>query len=110
MDDLIRRGALVDVLANCVPYAIITADDAGYANGLNVAYCAAKDAPSVDAVEVVHARWREIRSKGCRTSDWICSACGAYRMHRTKYCPECGARMDAQTDHSPETGEAKQDG
>ena len=106
MDDLIRRGALEMVLLR---------ETAWYDNSdEGVAYAAVQAAPSVDAVEVVHARWKEIRSKGCRTSDWICSACRAFRMHRTKYCPECGARMGAEVISKTETTtrerEDKQDG
>ena len=50
------------------------------------------DAPTVDAVEVVHGRW--IQSEpGYR----LCSHCMAdvaiYSGHRN-YCPNCGAKMD----------------
>ena len=50
------------------------------------------DAPTVDAVEVVHGRW--IQSEpGYK----LCSHCMAdvaiYSGHRN-YCPNCGAKMD----------------
>lgn len=53
------------------------------------------DAPTIDAVPVVHARWIKIDSSGCNY--WKCSACGypvgvwSYGSH---YCPHCGAKMD----------------
>lgn len=52
--------------------------------------------PTVDAVPVVHGRWK--RDTG-GYGFWICSHCGfvseasaAYLLYR--YCPHCGARMD----------------
>ena len=50
------------------------------------------DAPTVEAVEVVHGRW-EKRGK----HDWRCSVCKigvpySYTGHH--YCPNCGAKMD----------------
>lgn len=113
MDDLIRRGALIDVLANRVPFAIVTADDAAFAYGLDAAYMAVKEAPPVDAVEVVHAKWIE-------EPEHIphCSRCGLYSddadYGRANYCPGCGARMDAEVISEMETTtrekEAKQGG
>ena len=51
------------------------------------------EAPTVDAVEVVHAYW-----KGYEPGDWHCSHCGEYAAdggyEQTKYCPNCGAKMD----------------
>ena len=51
------------------------------------------EAPTVDAVEVVHARWDD-------SFDGItpyCTACGRSHncMNRTpNFCPNCGAKMD----------------
>ena len=64
-------------------------------------------APTIDAVPVVHARWKMVKNS---TS---CSACdeflpsityvqGGYNGHwqcceeieKTRYCPNCGAKMD----------------
>ena len=51
------------------------------------------EAPTVDAVEVVHAYW-----EGNEPGDWHCSHCGEYAadggFEQTKYCPNCGAKMD----------------
>ena len=54
-----------------------------------------EDAPTVDAVEVVHGRWQQgdnLKPK--------CSICGKYELYswadhsRCNYCPNCGAIMD----------------
>ena len=47
--------------------------------------------PTVDAVEVVHARWIDVRQY---CGDYMCSNCK--ELSRTKtynYCPNCGADM-----------------
>ena len=61
------------------------------------------EAPTVDAVEVVHGRWVQMEFwPGGGT--WRCSECGyqvmfmedtpyAKAMH---YCPNCGAKMDGE--------------
>lgn len=47
--------------------------------------------PTVDAVEVVHARW-------IKDGDVVvCSNCGeehAWEEYRATYCEDCGAKMD----------------
>ena len=50
--------------------------------------------PTVDAVEVVHGRWKVIE-----LSDDLygCSACGEWQFipeEHFAYCPYCGAKMD----------------
>ena len=63
------------------------------------------DAPTVDAVEVVHGRWKAIppvtpdgwrNSKtGEKVFPMCCSVCGdAYMNGPYNYCPNCGAKMD----------------
>lgn len=52
-----------------------------------------KDAPTVDAVEVVHARWENVQNgKGC------CSNC--HRLdsidNLATHCRYCGAKMDGE--------------
>ena len=54
------------------------------------------DAPTVDAVPVVHGHWREDQSG---YGFWICSACGFVSEASAadmlyKFCPNCGARLD----------------
>ena len=65
-----------------------------------------REAPTVDAVPVVHGRWERI---GIRDRKGLqiypcCSACGmvsaAYRSEwergAWKFCPNCGAKMDEE--------------
>lgn len=69
--------------------------------------CAIREAPTVDAVEVVHGRW--IHCKG-KSNLWYCSVCGekilynptrrTYNIEKrpvhevNKHCRNCGAKMD----------------
>ena len=53
------------------------------------------DAPTVDAVPVVHGRWLQKPI----TRKHFCSNCGnggfnKYFVYGARYCPICGARMD----------------
>ena len=52
------------------------------------------NAPTVDAVEVVHGRW--ILTNGEDGLYYDCSICGhcAGRGRKSNYCPNCGAKMD----------------
>ena len=68
------------------------------------------NAPTVDAVEVVHGRWVKHRPKleamrawhrqgiGKAMSEnsifWTCSCCEEWGTPRYNYCPNCGAKMD----------------
>ena len=51
------------------------------------------DAPTVDAVEVVHGRWVDL-GRNYYTVVSQCSECGAKYDFRSPYCPNCGAKMD----------------
>ena len=56
-----------------------------------------QNAPTVDAVHVVHGEWKLIESE----LPWIeyrCSECGTYSKYATHYCPNCGARMRGEHD------------
>ena len=52
--------------------------------------------PAADVAEVVHARWKRVRS------NWYCTGCnkgyritkGAPMASSFSYCPNCGAKMD----------------
>ena len=67
------------------------------------AMCLIDDAPTVDAVEVVHAEWRidgfctnchyraDVQSIG-----FNCTGGTRIEYKRTKFCPECGAKMDLE--------------
>ena len=57
-----------------------------------------KNAPTVDAVPVVHGWWKEDPSG---YGFWICSACGFVSEASAanmlyKFCPVCGAKMDGK--------------
>ena len=55
-----------------------------------------KKEPTIDAVPVVHGRWRLYPDCGvtrCSVCDWSIEECIDY-----KYCPNCGARMDGGAD------------
>ena len=51
------------------------------------------EATTVDAVEVVHGRWKQT---GMHLLPYECSVCGSEEEGRTNYCPNCGARMDLE--------------
>ena len=49
------------------------------------------EAPTVDAVPVVHGRW----VKSIFAADYYkCSECCAVWSRRFKFCPNCGVKMD----------------
>lgn len=55
------------------------------------------NAPTVDAVEVVHGWWVHHYNDSDEPIDdkWYCSECHMCNDHkRTWYCPNCGAKMD----------------
>ena len=50
--------------------------------------------PAVDAVEVVHGRW-----KGAGMGDYFCSLCSeVVSGNEHNFCPNCGAKMDGVFD------------
>ena len=60
---------------------------------------AVRNAPTVDAVEVVHGRWIEKQERITMAEDdvdiyWVCSVCGTTEIGKTNYCHNCGATMD----------------
>ena len=61
---------------------------------------AIEEAPTVDAVPVVHGEWL-LRHEGCGHY-WECSSCHKnpciYVTKDTRYCPNCGAMMDSESD------------
>ena len=84
MSDLISRKALI------AEYDRVHIGPPGGARKLM------EDAPTVDAVEVVHGRWGEYEVfKGAASlNGYPCSACGKRVSAKTNYCPNCGAKMD----------------
>ena len=64
-----------------------------YADGWNSAVAIIEDAPTVDAVEVVHGKWHK------RGNEKACSVCDfVYYSNNDEwnYCPNCGAKMDGK--------------
>ena len=57
------------------------------------------EAPTVDAVEVVHGHWNVLHFM---TEPWqlslpdkyVCSECKIITYSKHNYCPNCGAKMD----------------
>lgn len=46
-----------------------------------------ENAPTIDAVHVVHGQW----------NGYVCSVCGVSSEYGSEnYCPNCGARMDGE--------------
>ena len=58
------------------------------------------NAPTVDAVEVVHGRWIEKWHRNILGDypRFHCSECGEDKPNaiHTNYCPNCGAKMDLE--------------
>ena len=71
-----------------------------YFKGLAWAHRIVLDAPTIDAVEVVHGRWVEQRDiiesylSGCTKVFYVCSVCESGNIGKSPYCPDCGAKMD----------------
>ncbi len=74
-------------------------------DGIEQVYELIESAPTVDTVEVVHAKWEkdpEMRRMNGHIYDYRCSNChspaekGCYNNNDklTNYCPNCGAKMD----------------
>ena len=55
-----------------------------------------KNAPTVDAVEVVHGRWIEKYHDNPLGGYYLghCSVCDEPDGRKKNYCPNCGAKMD----------------
>lgn len=70
-----------------------------HCDGCGEALQCAFEAPTVDAVPVVHGRWMNWGKSGTPTYEnyGTCSVCHEdaeiYTEHRN-YCPNCGAKMD----------------
>ena len=78
-------------------------DGEDYYVGIADASGAVVEAPTVDAVEVVHGRWfmrggifrcSECDSKALLKLDSNVGGCREYTHFRSPYCPHCGAKMD----------------
>ena len=76
---------LIDANALIAEYDWVHIGEAGKARKLM------EDAPTVDAVEVVHGHWAIINENCC-----VCSACHKHSIQDYYYCPNCGAKMDLE--------------
>ena len=104
--DLISRKALSEKIGNMKfeitnnrgGYKYCNEDEKNEWDKLNSFDSLVCDAPTVDAVEVVHGRWLSVGDSLFPGTQEKCSLCGfrkgvGYVYH---YCPNCGARMDEQ--------------
>lgn len=86
--DLIDRKALLGTLERYVN-PMPGESGTGYLAGLATAMDEVEEAPTVDAVEVVHGNWAYYS-----TTMQECSNCKRHTArHKFKYCPHCGAVM-----------------
>lgn len=73
------------------------------ADGIRDAIIEVYDAPTIDAVSVVHGKWKRKMVDNGFNIDWVCSKCG-YRVMTDfvsySYCPNCGAKMDGKRKES----------
>ena len=96
-----KRMIYADAVKALIEEIQLGYNDNGYDEWLNGIYLGLgraideiEDAPTVDAVEVVHGRWENM------DNDPKCSECGIFAVsdkHAVKYydyCPHCGAKMD----------------
>lgn len=69
--------------------------------GMEIALGFIEEAPTVDAVEVVHGEWIDLREAYNDVPAVKCSACGKVRYGlETNYCPDCGADMRGEKNAS----------
>ena len=90
--------------------AMVGADDTRKVNEVfkkqylcKVVKAVAKNCPTVDAVEVVHGRWKKVEvdlGGGIKTHRFACSECDFLKNTLIgNYCPNCGAKMDGGKDN-----------
>ena len=83
----------------------LPANDKARVDELTAAIAAVVNAPTIDAVPVVHGRW--VKANGMMPPEYhhrrCCSVCGGWALYdhigrewTSKYCPNCGAKMDAE--------------
>lgn len=98
--DLISREALIDEIERDIDFERENNMPITAVNAFKIAIKRAKKLPSIDAVPVVHGRWREIKTydeDGFYVFEYKCSACGCIEPFESgNYCSYCGAKMDKE--------------
>ena len=90
MSDLISRSELLKYSRRVVEY-----DEAGYSITFNaVSVEDIKNAPTVEAVPVVHGEWEIGGVQGNMIGNFKCSVCKGVSLKDSNFCPNCGARMN----------------
>lgn len=88
-DDMKRRHGMGEECSSCVMDTKACQYDRDYSK---MDFCEwLDDAPTIDAVPVVHGEW--IRQGAYF---WRCSVCDTVTDYNGHYCPNCGARMDGE--------------
>ena len=113
MDDLISRAAAIEYLMTNMGWHDedgYTVDDADEKRAIITDLV--NGVPAVDAVPVVHARWRELKdgSEECTNCLGLCPHEENYNgdiisNFDCEYCPWCGAKMKGDATHEPRTGD-----
>ena len=91
MTDLISRSAAINVLQELADKEVAGKSISDIGFGLTMAIGRLISAPALEAVPVVHARWK-------MTDSPYCSSCNRIAVLKYRYCPNCGARMDGGAD------------
>ena len=96
MSDLISRSALLEKIQFRIPNDRVLTDIV--ASCVKITKRIIEEAPTVDAVPVVHGRWNMIMR-----GNYECSVCGcipyyAGSIDTLNFCPNCGAKMDGEND------------
>lgn len=70
---------------------------------------AVEETPTIDAVPVVHGRWKNVISDAIHPQEGECSVCKRYyRLAKCyDYCPNCGAKMDGGVSNGNQRAEAQ---
>ena len=98
MGDLISRAAAIDTILNDERVELNYGDVS-----LEGVIKVIESLPTVDAVPVVHARWRELKdgAEECTNCHGLCPHEENYNgdiilNFGCEYCPWCGAKMDRE--------------
>lgn len=99
--DLIDR----EKLPREVSYCAETEHDIGYEEGAQSIIEEINDAPTIDAIPIVKAKWVDmgLKRKFVTYDNHIhydgmnCSNCGGYGESRFNFCPHCGSVMENVT-------------